>query len=298
MAWPDETSSTAGTTQSGAAFTAVTINPLGGDDNAQMVVPAGVQAGDPVTVLIASHGHGGSYLTFQNDANSRTVRDMAIDAGWVFISPDMHGNRWGNPTAVADVVRVRDYAAALFDVGKLHLYGQSMGGMAMMQVVAQGVLPEVERLAVIAPACNLGLINNTESTLWSTLRSAYGAATDGSDFDTRVLPYDPVANHSASQYAGIRFKVWASNSDALIPKVGHIDAFVDAGRTVEMESFELVTVTGGHLSADHYRTAEFMSFFADEPVAPKFVRRVLARYILIGRQRHRIASGPPRAIVG
>lgn len=296
MAWPNEVSRASGVTAQGTPFTAVNVNPLAGGDNAQMVVPDGVEQGDAVTVLIAAHGHGGSYLTFQNDANSRTVRDMAIDAGWVFISPDMHGNRWGNPTAVGDVVRVRDYAAGAFALQKLHLYGQSMGGMAMMQVVAQGVLPEVERVAIIAPACNLGLINNTQSSLWGTLRAAYGAAVDGSDFDAVVVPHDPVANHAASQYAGIRMKVWASDADALIPKFGHIDAFVDAGRASEMSSFGLITVSGGHLSADHYRTSEFMSFFTEEPVVPKFLRKILASYILIGRQRHQVAPGPPRVI--
>ncbi|QYB00071.1 hypothetical protein I1A62_02910 (plasmid) [Rhodococcus sp. USK10] len=58
----------------------------------------------------------------------------------------------------------------------------------------------------------------------------------------------------------MHFKMWASPDDATTPKDQHADLFVGLGLADRAASC-VVTATGAHLSADHYRPSDVVAFY-------------------------------------
>ena len=250
------------TTPTGTAYERVTVRPAGaGGDLALMTVPASTPMGSDVVLVIACHGHGGSYNTFEAHAPSLGIRDRLTDDGYLFISPHMHGDSWGNSVALGDLLAAYTYASTHWNVTDVLLFGGSMGGLTAIQAYAHNTVPKVRGAVAVAPALNLELVH-TIGAYTPSVRTAYGIASDGSDFTAKTAGYRPL-DHNPEQYAGKRVRIYHSNVDASIPKETHSDLFVSGGLTAQMADFELLTMTGGHLAAGNYDAADTSVFYAE-----------------------------------
>lgn len=111
----------------------------GSEQRYVMVMPEGAQPAEPVSVLIALHGHGSDRWQFvRNERDEcKAARDAAAKRRMIFISPDYRATTsWMGPAAEADMVQIIGDLRRRFRVGKLVISGASMGGSAALTFVA------------------------------------------------------------------------------------------------------------------------------------------------------------------
>lgn len=103
----------------------------GSEQRYVVVMPDEFQPDQPVSVLIALHGHGSDRWQFvqQERGECRAVRDVAKAKGALLVSPDYRAKTsWMGPKAEADVVQIIESIKKLFRVERVILCGGSMGG--------------------------------------------------------------------------------------------------------------------------------------------------------------------------
>ena len=172
----------------------------------------------------------------------------------------MHSNNWGNQQGIDDNLdlynRIVQYFGTPSDVIML---GGSMGGLASLLAVADGRIPNIRGVALIDGVCNLSAIFGANAgTYASAIRTAYGIASDGSDYATKTAGHDPMLL-PASTYAGLRLRFYASTSDTDVPKAQNADAFAARVASVATES-EVLTHVGGHLPTYAAWPADVVAF--------------------------------------
>lgn len=101
--------------------------------------PHGLRPDDPVSILIALHGHGADRWQFvrQSRDECRATRDVAAEHGMVLVSPDYRAKTsWMGPAAEVDLLQIIGILRKQFSVKRLILCGGSMGGTAVLTFTA------------------------------------------------------------------------------------------------------------------------------------------------------------------
>ncbi|MCC7337047.1 MAG: alpha/beta fold hydrolase [Pirellulaceae bacterium] len=104
------------------------------------LLPRGIALDQPLSVMIALHGHGSDRWQFatQSRDECRAARDVAAAHSMVFISPDYRAKTsWMGPAAEADVVQIIGLLKKQFLLKRLILCGGSMGGTAALTFTAR-----------------------------------------------------------------------------------------------------------------------------------------------------------------
>ncbi|MCP4175179.1 MAG: alpha/beta fold hydrolase [Fuerstiella sp.] len=104
-----------------------------------VITPEGLIPGQPVSVIIALHGHGSDRWQFvrQPRGECRATRDVAATYGMLLVSPDYRAKTsWMGPAAEADVVQIIRALKQQFDVSHVIICGGSMGGTAALTFAA------------------------------------------------------------------------------------------------------------------------------------------------------------------
>jgi len=104
------------------------------------LLPRGVALGQPLSVMIALHGHGSDRWQFatQSRDECRAARDVAAAHSMGFVSPDYRAKTsWMGPAAEADLVQIIGLLKQQFHLKRLILCGGSMGGTAALTFTAR-----------------------------------------------------------------------------------------------------------------------------------------------------------------
>jgi pimeloyl-ACP methyl ester carboxylesterase len=104
-----------------------------------IVKPEGLRANEPVSVLVALHGHGSDRWQFVKDGRDecRAARDAAAKRRMIFVSPDYRATTsWMGPAAESDVVQILGDLRRAYRVDKVVICGGSMGGTAALTFAA------------------------------------------------------------------------------------------------------------------------------------------------------------------
>lgn len=256
MAWPDETSVATGTTAGGTAWRSARVYPNGSTDRSTVAAPTALVDGAPIRLVIAFHGTGGSDGTMDS-GNGAIVRDALLDEGYVVVAANLGGNTWGNAEAMGFLSNLYDWCSTLWEVTDTVLFGQSQGGGVAWVSTRRGLFPTLRGVVGVAPAINFQWVSDSGSSS-PAIRTAYGA--DASTFAALSADYAPFSG-TRDDYAGVHFKLWASPDDTTTPNNLHANRFVSLGLAAKAASIEVVTVTGAHLSAEHYVPADVVSFY-------------------------------------
>lgn len=260
MAIPNQTAAVVtGTTAGGTPYTQWTVTPPASNDVALVLAPTSRPEGSTLNAVVSFHGSGGSQNTI-NGTNTNTVRDALLDAGYLILSPNLHGNSWSNEQSMTDVAALVGWARNIWSVPRLFIFAQSMGGGIGALALARQVVTPVVAAAFLAPAVSLSTAYAKGGLTATDINTAYSLASDGSDYAAKTAGHDALAR-PASDYAGRWIRVYASASDATTNKAANADAF-QAKVSPVAGVFEAVTVTGAHLSADHYKPAQIVDFYA------------------------------------
>lgn len=256
MAWPGETSVSTGTTTGGTAWRSARVQPNDSTDRATVCAPLSLADGASTRLVIATHGTGGSDATMDS-GNGKAIRDALLDAGYVVVAGQLGINTWGNAESMTHLVNLYSWCASLWNVTDTFMFGQSQGGGVVMTAARRNAIPTLRAVAAVAPALNYQWVSDSGSSS-ADIRAAYGA--NAGTFAAQSAAYAPLSG-TPDDYVGMHFKFWASNEDATTPKPQHADKFVSQGLDYRTASTQIVTVTGAHLSVDHYSPTGVVEFY-------------------------------------
>ena len=104
------------------------------------LTPPDLNLSQPVSLLIALHGHGSDRWQFvrQSRGECRAARDVATANGMILVSPDYRAQTsWMGPAAEADMVQIIRTLKKQFQVQRVILCDGSMGGTAALTLTAR-----------------------------------------------------------------------------------------------------------------------------------------------------------------
>jgi len=111
----------------------------GSEQRYVVVLPPEFLADQPVSLLIALHGHGSDRWQFvkQSRGECRATRDVALAHRMIMISPDYRASTsWMGPAAEADLLQLIHALKKQFKVQRVLLCGGSMGGTGALTFTA------------------------------------------------------------------------------------------------------------------------------------------------------------------
>jgi len=209
-------------------------------------------------VIIHVHGAGETESGLTTDSLKFTSRDALINAGYILAASNAHGNNWGTQASVDDYVALEKYIRANYNVKGVALWGQSMGGLDALSVVAQGKIP-VTGCLLTYPVCSLSNLYGL-GTYTSAIDTAHGITGVGiATYANKTYGLDP-ALKTASVYRDTPMRFYASTSDTVVPKAANTDAMQAIVATTRTEAV-VVACTGNHGDASHFQPSDYVAFF-------------------------------------
>ena len=89
-------------------------------------------------MMVVLHGYGSDRWQFINDLRGECAasRDVAIENGMIYVSPDYRLTNWMGLSAESDVVKIIKDMKAKYRIGKVFIAGGSMGGSSCLTFAA------------------------------------------------------------------------------------------------------------------------------------------------------------------
>lgn len=208
------------------------------------------------TLVIWSHQHTGTEA-LSSSFFAYPLIHAAINEGYIFAASRMHGDSWGNAAALTDLTNLYNYVNERWPVSNVILIGGSMGGLATASAKPFASVPNIKGCIGIDAVFDLAAMH-ANASYTTTIRTAYGVASDGSDYATKTAGHDPMLR-PASDFAGVRWRFYASDTDATVPPAVHSDAFAAklAGTAPEAA---VIRHAEGHLTPPGIRPADVVAF--------------------------------------
>lgn len=240
----------------GQAFTRYEVLIPTSGDKALVTVPDSVMEGTPIKLLMQLHGRGASH-TFGYAGQKVKIAGEFMAAGYVVVSPDMHGQTWGNQRAVWDMLFLRSWVTSIWPIRQMYLFGESMGGNAAMNFVKR--YPSmVDGVFMTSPSMNLQHVWDRGGTGHSDLESAFNLPPDGTGLQAVVNEWSAF-HQPATSFTGPRVLAFSSEGDDLIQSAEDVAPMMAAIRAAGGDARHL-RVGGGHVGPDHYRIQEMLAF--------------------------------------
>ncbi|MDZ7615751.1 MAG: alpha/beta fold hydrolase, partial [Patescibacteria group bacterium] len=111
----------------------------GSEQKYVLMLPAAFDKNEPVTLMVALHGHGSDRWQFirQDRDECRALRDAAVRGGMIIVAPDYRAKTsWMGPKAEADLLQILDELQKEYRIGHTLLCGGSMGASAALTFAA------------------------------------------------------------------------------------------------------------------------------------------------------------------
>lgn len=255
----------------GAAYTALDITePVAGQPTT-ILVPAGYSSGTPTDLVIYCHGRGEAQTNIYNAADSKAATINAVTGAGIFVacslatSAGVGATSWGNPGSVEAVVQLERYMRATYNIRRLVLWGDSMGGVLALNVIASGRIA-VHGFLGHAPVCNLADLR--AGAYGSEIDTAYAVGASPATYANKTYGYDPVLRR-AFELNHMPVLMSASASDTTVSKANNADTLA-ALLAGTVRSVTVATATGGHIDASHFDATRDLAFIEeclDTPVA-------------------------------
>lgn len=218
--------------------------------------PTGYTPGDPVKLLLACHSAGRTGSDpFGTEGNACIASAQA--AGYLVAASTAQGDGWGNAASCTDYLNLITYCEATYSVTGIMLWGSSMGGLAALTLCGYLRPAKIRGALLIQPVCDLDATYHDHTAFDTSINTAYGM---GSWNAGTVGNYDPF-DRPASEYAGLRYRFYASPSDTYVSKALNTDAMAAKIASVATEA-AVVAVTGDHGDPSHWSWAAFAPFIA------------------------------------
>lgn len=209
-------------------------------------------------VMFHFHGASGSEHNITDNANTRTVGDAFLAAGYIVVSACHNSwkNSWGNQLSLDAYVAAYETLKANYAIGPVVLVGESMGGIESLLTLAQDNIPGVVAWLGLVPSYDLAY-QFTMPAWESTIRANYGIALDGSDFAEKTAGHNP-AVMNPRQFRKVPMWMLVGTGDTQVPEDPN-------GRQLALDVAGVAPVTkiegsGGHGISYAAHTAAMVAF--------------------------------------
>ncbi len=214
-----------------------------------------VTSATPVTFVLYFHGDGEN----QNSAYAapaKNVVERLISDGCIVATTVAAGSGWGNAASMAIYKAVYDYVLANFNVVKVIFVGQSMGGLASLNLIAGGTV-NVAGWYGISPVTNLADVYANGFSV--PINTAYGI-TNPPTYATQTNGFDPNLK-AASVFASVSIRMLASYTDGVISRSNNTDLMQTKCQGTS-PSVTTLTFVGAHGSQASFLPDDISSFVA------------------------------------
>jgi pimeloyl-ACP methyl ester carboxylesterase len=189
------------------------------------------------------HGFGGDEHALLVPKRARVANALLAD-GYTVAGALAAGNAWGDPGTVQDYTAFARTLMRRYDLTRVYLVAESMGGLAGMQIA--GRLPEAKALVGIFPVCDLRTMTHHSARFTAAIRTAWRRRS--------ARAVEPVAP------ARLPTRIWASAADTVVPRAANGASCVTRARAAGADA-ALVPTVGEHGDASNFRPAAITAFF-------------------------------------
>jgi hypothetical protein len=206
----------------------------------------------------------GTDKTPWDDIRMIAMTEAFNDAGYgvlAVLDGAQAADRFGNATSLANHAAALKAVRDNYNTGPWFGLSASGGAFPLLNGIAWGSIPTPTAVALIGPGIDLAAIYNgpDSATFQPLIKTAYGIASDSSDYAAKTAGFDP-ALHQGALYHGIPFRIYTTATDPTVPRATHVDPFV-AKILPYVPEADIVVGSGGHLDSSQYQAANVIAFF-------------------------------------
>ncbi|MBD1541007.1 hypothetical protein G9E11_01800 [Arthrobacter sp. IA7] len=239
-----------------------TTTPTLGNGNygARIALPRNYDHRVPSPLILFSHSHGANESQPYADGPTRNVINALHDAGYIVASTvgTPVGFEFGNPSLVDSQAALYKYVRDHYNVSSVSIYAISMGGLGGLNSARDPRIPGVRAFVASSPICSLAYAYANAAQGWpAEVRTAYGVASDGSNYAAKTAGSDPLLK--PTDFEGIPMLIIASPGDTIVTKAANTDAFVTALNGITDTT--VITASGEHNDTTQYPGASIVAFF-------------------------------------
>lgn len=195
-----------------------------------------------------------------DEARSLAVLEALDAAGYIVVSADDQGDRWGNQASIDNYLAAVQWVRDNFYAGPLVLWSPSMGATPAWNIVLRSEA-EVRAIAAICPVCDIPEMYR--DTFPTSINAAYGVS-DLPGLEAALAAgggYNPLdGDMTKFTGKGVKFWVGTGTTDTIVPEALHAVLMQAALAPYAAES-TLVETGSGHLAAEQYDAAGIVALF-------------------------------------
>jgi hypothetical protein len=221
-----------------------------GTQSFRIYLPKTYDSRIPSPLAICFHGNGSSEINWSmgfGDTNYGKLQKELTDAGYIVLACSLDSNKytWGNTASTNAYYQAYKYTRDNYAIGSVVIFANSMGGIESLNALSENKIPCVA-WAGTAPTFNLKNCYDN-ATFTSLIKSAYGIASDGSDYVTKTAGRDP-SLMSALTFRGIPMWMAGASDDTAVSKSENMDKlFAKVSSTaLEIVKVDVPSGNGGH----------------------------------------------------
>lgn len=231
----------------------------GGSYMVRIAFPKAYDSRKPRPMVLMFHGHGGTPDRYGNSVDGYFPMAKAYtDAGFIVVSGGFLPNSmtWGSDDSLLAYEWAYRYAISFLAVSNVFIHANSMGGIESLLTLARNVIPCE---AWVATVPTVSLAANYADGFGGFIRTAYGMASDGSDYATKTAGHDP-ALMDISFMRGVPVMVAIATDDTTVLPDHNWNA-IESKVQAAAAAYKRINVTGNHSSPQlNANAAQFVAF--------------------------------------
>ncbi|MFY0842748.1 alpha/beta hydrolase family protein [Klebsiella pneumoniae] len=217
-------------------------------------LPTGYNDATPIPLVLVLDGVTSDTSDATLPPSIRSAYDALLSNGIAMAKSRYHGNSYGSPKCMADLLELYQKACEIAPIGAVILYGNSMGGIAAQNCLLTNTIPSVAGLYLVDPTYDL--YQRYTNGRQSEINSAYDCTPE--TYAEKTAGYDPALRHW-SEYRGLPIHIRASSLDTIVPFSLHGQKLKNyLGGHNDVTLFD--TQTAGHNISDRFDGEDLISF--------------------------------------
>jgi pimeloyl-ACP methyl ester carboxylesterase len=172
-----------------------------------------VPRGPARALVVFTPGYNGSQDQILKFSALFPLRNALAEAGYAIAASNAHGNSYGNPTSIDDLVQlVGDARSRLPGVTRIDVVGFSMGGLDALMLTSERRVPNLDAVVLLSPVCDQ--IAYLRSYFGGAIRDAFGHAKGSAP---PVIARSDPEKQDPQSFKGSRYWFWMSPDDTTVP---------------------------------------------------------------------------------